>query len=464
MVVACSVGALAAPLGHPVADATARATAAEVDPVLHRALLAAVPPAEVVGVDPVLDGLEVVSSPAIERADAAIVEVARAQQEALVSWHEADQRRLELSGRAGTAAVAAAQAQQALVQAQIAEARAVAELEVRRTREALLLVPLEEARDGLRALAAEALTSSSFGQYAMLGSFDDYNENERIEAGRDRGIELHSAEVEAARRPWARARGARLAQQRTVATARATSAQAGEAAEAAIAERDKYDQLLAELTRQANDARAAFDAARVRAHDALVERRLARLEARTVDTGLPLVAIHAYWRASALAPCHVPWWLLAGVGEVETRHGTAQGSRLTAEGATTERILGIPLDGRPGVAAIRDTDGGRLDGDATWDRAVGPMQFIPGTWARWAADGTADDEPDPHNLYDATLAAARYLCFGRSGLRTDEEQRAALLSYNRSIPYGTKVIAAGGAHRDRLDLPDVPPIPEAPRP
>src|SRR5690606_1890767 len=106
------------------------------------------------------------------------------------------------------------------------------------------------------------------------------------------------------------------------------------------------------------------------------------------------------------APCRIPWWVLAGVGRVETRHGTAHGSKLTAAGDTTVHILGIPLDGRPGVATIGDTDGGALDGDPTFDRAVGPMQFIPGTWGRWAKDGNADGKADPHNLYDAAAAAA----------------------------------------------------------
>ena len=119
-------------------------------------------------------------------------------------------------------------------------------------------------------------------------------------------------------------------------------------------------------------------------------------------------------------------------------------------------ILGIPLDGRAGTAAIADTDGGRLDDDARWDRAVGPMQFIPGTWGRWAADGNADQEADPHNIYDAAGAAARYLCFSRGDLLTEPQIRNALLAYNRSVPYGTKVLAEGGRYRDALDLPDIP--------
>ena len=72
---------------------------------------------------------------------------------------------------------------------------------------------------------------------------------------------------------------------------------------------------------------------------------------------------------------------------VETRHGTYGGTELSPAGITGERILGIALTGGGGTAHIPDSDGGRLDGDTVYDRAVGPMQFIPSTWARWAEDG-----------------------------------------------------------------------------
>ena len=38
---------------------------------------------------------------------------------------------------------------------------------------------------------------------------------------------------------------------------------------------------------------------------------------------------------------------------------------------------------------------GRLDGDDTWDRAVGPMQFIPSTWAWSGRDGDGDGVAQP---------------------------------------------------------------------
>ena len=39
-----------------------------------------------------------------------------------------------------------------------------------------------------------------------------------------------------------------------------------------------------------------------------------------------------------------------------------------------------------------DTDGGELDKDTVYDRAVGPMQFIPSTWAVVKVDADGDGE------------------------------------------------------------------------
>lgn len=39
-------------------------------------------------------------------------------------------------------------------------------------------------------------------------------------------------------------------------------------------------------------------------------------------------------------------------------------------------------------------------------RALGPMQFLPGTWSRYAADGDGDGKADVQNVFDASLAAA----------------------------------------------------------
>ena len=445
-------------LGAPLL-ATVPARAQEPAPTVvvdEETPLAEVPPARTVQVDPVLDAVEVVATAELEQADEALADAAGAQTEALLRWIDVDRRRADLVGRAGTAVQAAAQAQAELVAARLDEAEVGAELDRLEAEEALLRVPLEEEQELVRRLAAEALTTSAYDAYAVLGTFEELTEADRLDAARDRGTELQGEALEDARRPWASARRARRAQDRRLTAAQRTSAEADEAARAATDERDRFDELLAAVEGQAAEARGRYDDARADAQDALAERRLARLGSTVRDADLPLVALHAYWRASALAPCAVPWWALAGIGRSESRHGSAQGSELTPEGDTTTRILGIPLDGRPGTQAIGDTDGGRLDDDPVWDRAVGPMQFIPGTWGRWASDGDASGDADPHNLYDAALAAARYLCFGRTDLTDEAALRGALLSYNRSVPYATKVIAEGRGYAEALGLPDVP--------
>ena len=75
-------------------------------------------------------------------------------------------------------------------------------------------------------------------------------------------------------------------------------------------------------------------------------------------------------------------------------------------GRTLSPILGPVLDGAGDFAAITDTDGGGWDGDTTWDRAVGPMQFIPSSWAVWGRDGDGDGRSDPSDIDDAALATA----------------------------------------------------------
>ena len=121
--------------------------------------------------------------------------------------------------------------------------------------------------------------------------------------------------------------------------------------------------------------------------------------------------------------CGLRWTGLAGIGKVESGHGTYGGSRLSATGDTSQPIIGIPLDGSAGTAAIGDTDGGELDGDPTTDRAVGPMQFIPGSWRSLGRDGNGDGRADPSNIYDAALAAAGLLCRA-VGIRPRHRRRA----------------------------------------
>ncbi|MFJ6678439.1 lytic transglycosylase domain-containing protein [Microbacterium sp. NPDC091382] len=155
-------------------------------------------------------------------------------------------------------------------------------------------------------------------------------------------------------------------------------------------------------------------------------------------TGIPRRAVIAYAAADLTVAheqpsCAIAWNTLAGIGSVESRHGFYGGARLGEDGLVSPRILGPRLTG-DGVAAIDDTDGGDLDGDDQWDRAVGPLQFIPETWRRWGADGNADGVRDPNQIDDAALAAARYLC-RRGPMVTETAWRDAVFTYNPLTRY-----------------------------
>ncbi|GAA2762106.1 lytic murein transglycosylase [Streptomyces paradoxus] len=156
-----------------------------------------------------------------------------------------------------------------------------------------------------------------------------------------------------------------------------------------------------------------------------------------VGGALPASVFTAYRRAedrlAREAPgCRLRWQLLAAIGQVES--GQARGGRVTSDGTTVAPILGPRLDG-VAFALIRDTDGGVHDGDTAYDRAVGPMQFIPSTWARWGADGNGDGHRDPNNVLDAALAAGRYLCAGGRDLSDPAQLDRAILGYNHSAAY-----------------------------
>lgn len=102
----------------------------------------------------------------------------------------------------------------------------------------------------------------------------------------------------------------------------------------------------------------------------------------------------------------------------------------------------MPLDGSPGFREVRDTDGGALDGDVTYDRAVGPMQFLPTTWARYGADGSGDGVRDPHQIDDAARGAAAYLCNDDRDTADGAGWWDGVLTYNRSGDYARLVWAA----------------------
>ncbi|WP_411700708.1 lytic transglycosylase domain-containing protein [Conyzicola sp.] len=160
--------------------------------------------------------------------------------------------------------------------------------------------------------------------------------------------------------------------------------------------------------------------------------------------GIPTRAIVAYASADlsvdAEQPgCGLGWNTIAAIGAIESVHATIDGTQLDTDGYPSPAIRGPALNGR-GFAAIADTEDGVWDGDAAWDRAVGPMQFIPSTWADWAADGNGDGITDPNQIDDAALATARYLC-ATGDLSSPQNWRAAVFSYNHLESYVDDVAA-----------------------
>jgi len=184
---------------------------------------------------------------------------------------------------------------------------------------------------------------------------------------------------------------------------------------------------------------------------------------------LPQAAMDAYKRATATMTgidpsCQLPWTLLAGIGRVESDHGRYGGSVLSTDGVSRPAIIGVALNGKGPVAAIRDSDDGRMDKDKVWDRAVGPMQFIPTTWAYAGRDGDGDGRKNPHDLDDAALAAAGYLCSGYGSMLDDASAKAAIFRYNPSDYYVALVQAFERGYRTGVFvMPSPPPPPEEDR-
>lgn len=182
------------------------------------------------------------------------------------------------------------------------------------------------------------------------------------------------------------------------------------------------------------------------------------LEEAAVRTGIPASSLRAYVAAAATANdsnpgCGIGWNTVAAVGFVESAHGTYGGGSLDNEGQATGPIVGPSLNGA-GFAAIPDTDGGALDGDARWDHAVGPMQFIPSTWKIAGLDGNGDGVADPFNLDDAALAAATYLCVHGRDLTTPQGWTDAIYSYNQSDAYIRQVRAQATAYAAKTGSPN----------
>ncbi|MGI8794955.1 MAG: lytic murein transglycosylase [Acidimicrobiales bacterium] len=164
--------------------------------------------------------------------------------------------------------------------------------------------------------------------------------------------------------------------------------------------------------------------------------------APVTPTDIPRLVLDAYQKAILamsvrLPACRIPWTAVAALGRIESNHGRYRGARFSLGGNIQPPIIGIPLDGTNNTRHIADTDDGKFDFDTIYDRAVGPMQFIPSTWAVVGLDANQDGLADPNNIYDAALSAAYYLCRAvpSGGLDKEENLAKAYFSYNHSQRY-----------------------------
>ncbi|GAB2871898.1 lytic transglycosylase domain-containing protein [Nocardioides pacificus] len=176
--------------------------------------------------------------------------------------------------------------------------------------------------------------------------------------------------------------------------------------------------------------------------------------------GIPAAALAAYQRAetvinSADKGCNLTWQLVAAIGRVESDHGRFGGNSLDDDGIAKPGIFGIALDGTRNTAEILDTDAGQLDNDMKYDRAIGPMQFIPSTWSVVGVDADGDGKRNPQDIDDAALATAVYLCSGNDDLSTTAGQRDSVYRYNHSDDYVDLVLSIMEAYSEG-DFTSVP--------
>jgi hypothetical protein len=122
-------------------------------------------------------------------------------------------------------------------------------------------------------------------------------------------------------------------------------------------------------------------------------------------TTIPADYLSRYGRAAAT--CRgLPWTVLAAVGAVESAHGLT-----AAEG---------------------------VHSGANFAGAMGPMQFLAGTWAAYGVDGDGDGVRNVYDPDDAIFGAANYLCASGAGNVTT--LRSALWHYNHADWYVEMVL------------------------
>ena len=77
--------------------------------------------------------------------------------------------------------------------------------------------------------------------------------------------------------------------------------------------------------------------------------------------------------------------------------------------------------------------------------AMGPMQFMPATWAVYGVDGDGDGMADILDQADAIYSAAHYLCADGGGNNATLYQ--AIFAYNHSDYYVNTVLGVAAQYQ-----------------
>ena len=159
---------------------------------------------------------------------------------------------------------------------------------------------------------------------------------------------------------------------------------------------------------------------------------------------IPVTALEAYGYAARVAEvenpnCHIAWTTLAGIGQVESHHGTYHGATLSPNGDVRPPIRGVVLDGTNGTMRIVDSAEDASMGAPGRRAGMGPMQFIPETWREYGVDANNDGHVSVDNIDDAALSAAGYLCWRGKDLAHRGGWITALWAYNDSDVYARAV-------------------------
>jgi hypothetical protein len=121
-----------------------------------------------------------------------------------------------------------------------------------------------------------------------------------------------------------------------------------------------------------------------------------------VPTGRPANYLMLYRESAAQYCPGMSWTVLAAIGEIESNNGQNMG---------------------PSSAG-----------------ALGPMQFLPSTWAQWGISGFGDTgPPNIMNPFDAVPSAARMLC-ADGAAQGGQALRQAIFDYNHADWYVNEVL------------------------